>query len=86
MCLNAGPMALGMRGVGLIVAVIPATIVLAVVGLGFFPPGTYRRLFLALPGVIAGCLLSYGLGFSCTGFLRCWGICRAAWSGPSVRG
>lgn len=62
--LNAGPLALGTPGLALVVAaVLLATIVFSVVGLGFFPPGTYPRLVLALPGLVADCLLSYGLGF-----------------------
>jgi hypothetical protein len=77
--LNAGPLALGVPGVALVVAAAPATIVFAVLGLGLFPAGTYPRLLLALPGFIAGCLLSYGLGFLVYRLPPLLGYLSAAW-------
>jgi hypothetical protein len=61
--LNAHPLALGVRGWSLVFASVPATLVFAVLGLTLFPPGWYPRLVLALPGIMAGCILSYGIGF-----------------------
>jgi hypothetical protein len=79
--LNAGPLALGIPGVALVVAAVPATIVFAVAGLGFFPPGTYPRLLLAFPGLVAGCLLSYGLGFLVYRLPPIWGYLACAFAG-----
>ena len=60
---NAGPFALDMSRVSVVFAGIPATLIFAVLGLSIFPPGTYPKLLLALPGIVAGGFLAYGLGF-----------------------
>ncbi len=61
--LNADPLALGVRGLALAFAGIPATLACAIVGLLIFPEGWYPQFVLALPGILAGCLVVYLLGF-----------------------
>jgi hypothetical protein len=61
--LNADPLALGVRGLALAFASVPATLAFAILGLLIFPEGWYPHILLALPGILAGCLVLYVLGF-----------------------
>jgi hypothetical protein len=63
MLLTQDPLRSGIRGWSLIAAVLPATLVFAVLGLALFPSGTYPRIALALPGILAGGAFLYVLGF-----------------------
>ena len=61
--LNANPLGLGIPGVAVAFAGVPATLVFAILGLMLFPEGWYPRFLLGLPGILAGGLVTYVLGF-----------------------
>ena len=61
--LKEEPLGSGSRGCTLILAVLPATLVFTIFGLTLFPAGTYPRILLMLPGLLAGGVFLYILGF-----------------------
>jgi hypothetical protein len=61
--LKEEPFDSGSRGCALILAVLPAVLIFTIFGLTLFPAGTYPRLLLMLPGLLAGGVFLYILGF-----------------------
>jgi len=60
--LKEEPFDSGSRGCSLILAILPATLVFTIFGLTLFPAGTYPRLLLMLPGLLASGIFLYILG------------------------
>ena len=55
----------GIRGIAFVAAMVPLMFALAFVGTFIFPAGRYPRILLALPGLVAGGIVSYVLGGVC---------------------
>lgn len=79
--MNADPAGFGVRGWALVFAAVAATLVFAILGLVLFPEGRYPHIILALPGILAGSLVSYGLGFLVYKLPKTFGIAACGFVG-----
>jgi len=62
-CLRFNTANVGPKGTALVAATLPVTLLSVIVGMQYLPPGTYLKIALAAPGILAGLVFLYVFGF-----------------------